>query len=643
MVKEIISKSNSHNSIIPIWSISVILISVFKPIINLIYLPQASLNSDASRIKVYFSDVENQDKIFWSLIIIIPFLMFIIFKDIIFKKSISTFLFSATLIILYISISWEEVYQDYKGVLWFGFNESFLIILVVISILLILFLPKISELKVVSKLIWPLIIVLYLPSVIQTPNSIIDSHHTKYIFNEFLLPVARGPFTSDFIFQYTNLLGYPLFLFGDLVRSSPDVAFSILINFYVLLTLILIVKINKTILPSSIRFLAPLLTIPLILVKVQPPDTKLGSITALYSSIPVRILLPIITAVFLLYTLKKSSNTKFIILGFLTSITIINNLEFGLSFSVALSILLIVLIKSLGVKKILLYFFALFSSVFTLIMIKFILGDTTYLVKIFSFILTFNSGFGSHPIPLMSIHLFIVSVFILGFIVSLAHLGEINNFSNIRLPLVILFLFSLWGIISFGYFVGRSIVSGQLQIFLVHTSVIIVALFAVLLSRTYNGLDGDDQAFKISVLILVAFSFTSILYSPSPQFEIERLARQINTEDNALIRNEKLDSLNEFISTNQLDISEFHSLIETDALWDLLLGLEGISPISLPREHNVFGGHFKSNFCDTLILDGKKYLLVEISLLGPTDNQICEAYNLTKIRDENYVVFERIS
>ena len=228
------------------------------------------------------------------------------------------------------AIAWVERFPGVSG-LWFGFGVSVLLLAVALLplIWLLVATPTESVVRYLGLVGAVLVVAVYLPSVLQPAWAIIDPEHSAYIVNEVLAPVAHRWPMSEQVPQYTSLLGIPLIPVVAFVGHPVGVAAAYL-TVLAVLCLSGLVWIAWRVLPRHLRALAPLLIIPLVLVKVQPADIRTGSIATLWSALPVRTLLPIALGVLLVAFRRPLTLNRMAILGIVGGVAALNNPEFGI-------------------------------------------------------------------------------------------------------------------------------------------------------------------------------------------------------------------------------------------------------------------------------------------------------------------------
>lgn len=456
---------------------------------------------------------------------------------------------SATLILLFGVIT-TDVYEQ-SGIklveLWSGFGISVFIVLIIIT--LGFFLAKkstsfnlvlnSSTLKVTTVLVLSCI---YGLSHWQTKDSIIDFGHTKYILNESLaLSAYRIPY-SNFIPQYSisyNVFTFTASKFMDIDKQLD--LLMILLFLFSLLAIILAIRIASIAFTTN-RIMFPfLIIVPLTL--LTPGLTRsstFGSIASLFSGIPVR-LFPVII-LFLLYfnlflknTKAKNYSIRSVFVGILGGLVIWNSPDFGLV-GVASLYISIILTKLFTKRiKVLQTFYlsagvllglALYPALLTFLGYKINLDYLAFFTR------QFGAGFSSQPInPLGPIIVIFPLLFIL---LSFHFIIGFNAKHNEKFVLINSFtgvFFSIFCILSFPYYVNRSIVSGQLQLYLLPISISLAILIGFLLQSNYFkdlrsnfiGRNYYKTLVNLPLVILCFLPISTLILFPNPKIELTRI------------------------------------------------------------------------------------------------------------------------
>jgi len=435
-----------------------------------------------------------------------------------------------------LGIIWFEPFQDLPG-LWGGFGTTVLLAaLALVPILYILFLaPDPRLVKFLAAASLAVVLVVYLPSVVQPAWGAMEPGSALYTINEVLAPAAHVFPLSAQVPQYTTLFGYPLVPLLALFHPPLTVAFWYL-SVLAVATVAGIAFIAFRILPQSLRPLALLLTVPLILVKVQPPTTSAGSIASQFSALPLRALPVVVVGIMLLLACGRTSRWWTVSIGLAAGIAALNNFEFGIPTLIAAAVVCALWSPSFPRPRpgILLF---LASAALPLVLYFSLLalaGQPVHPQQWFAFILVFGSGFGSVPMPLAGTHLLVMMLLVAGAVTGAVALRRGATGHDGRSPggdmrvaraASVATFFGLAGIGSFGYYVGRSITSTQLQVFLIYLAPVLCAQLGMFtIPRIRKNASVKDVVSVGALLLPVALLVASVLQAPDARYEWSRVS-----------------------------------------------------------------------------------------------------------------------
>lgn len=466
------------------------------------------------------------------------------------SKALNILLSISAIVILLFGVITTDVYEQ-SGIklveLWSGFGISVFIVMMIIT--LGFFLTKkftsfnlvlnSSLLKVTTLLVLSFI---YGLSLWQTKDSIIDFGHTKYILNESLaLSAHRIPY-SNFIPQYS--ISYNLFTFiaSKFMDIDKQLDFLMILLFlFSILAILLAIRIASKAFKTNRIFIPFLLIVPLtLLTPGLTRNSTFGSIASLFSGIPVR-LFPVII-LFLLYfnlflknTEAKNYSIRSVFVGILGGLVIWNSPDFGLVgvASLYISIILtklfskrIKVVQTFYLSAGVLLGLALYPVLLTFLGYKINLDYLAFFTR------QFGSGFSSQPInpagPIIVIFPLLFILLSFHFIIGFnAKQNEkfllINSFTGV--------FFSIFCILSFPYYVNRSIVSGQLQLYLLPMSISLAILIGFLLQSNYfkdlrisfKEKNYYNTLINLPLVILCVLPISTLILFPNPKIELTRI------------------------------------------------------------------------------------------------------------------------
>ena len=458
---------------------------------------------------------------------------------------------------IFVGIGGIEVHgnQDLRTVYWMGFGPIFLIVLAGMSQLIWKVIGTSSKLNRWLSFFTLFLIPIYLISVFQTTSSLKETYSSTYNLNESFAPlVGRLPFV-DFVPQYSTFYGFLLWPVKSLIAHT-NMASTILIAMFLIsiLTVGIGVAIVKRIFSSykSKWTLAFLFVVPLTLITQFPAKSSFsGSISSLLSALPERLffgMLILFTFSTSLYKTGKEKNFLTLFTGFLSGTFFWMNQDFSIFASI--SVFLVPLIftqKKEKFRHIILLTSGILIGVIIYPLIVLAEGRNIDPNLIGFMQRQFTAGFGAERIWLPGPSLFVLSLLcalVFATIVAEKRIRALPETSQIAANIIIKFqiasVFSIWALIGFTYFLGRSYASGQLQILFLPTSISLAAFIggildlggrAVLSPTRPNGKKGkiasqknSQKATSILVTAIFAIPFVSVIEVPNPAIELYRIA-----------------------------------------------------------------------------------------------------------------------
>ena len=491
--------SKEMSSYTTVLSISMIVVSTTLLLGNLIHRLVFWATTDMATYSKYshvflfsFSfNLEIVDKATWLVCLLIGAVVLLIGSTkkwhVYFSRISSSKLFFAGVVVMSISILRESPFYDgLVGILWFGFGESvFLASLIALPISYYLNQKDLefNWLFVASCLLYAYFLYNYLPSLLQPLWAIKDPGHSAYVINELLAPHNGQIPASNFAAQYTNLSG---FVFELITRLSPNKgqlfilhAASAFLTLLVLLTFYLLFVIARKMASKAVSTIIPLTVLTFTL--VTPNGVSSGLITQLFSAVPIRIL-PVYF-VGLLLMRDVFCRRHVFLLGVVASFAAINNLDFGIPIFIATILVMLVHPGILIYRR---QNLVMFASGFGFALFSWLGMLKTYsgsfkLDYWLLFASSFGKGFGSEPMPIVGTHVLILGLFCASIAIGSMKTKYLLDYANVveRRSAVCSLFFGLIGLGAFPYFVNRSIISGQLQIFLLLAGPLLCATFSI--------------------------------------------------------------------------------------------------------------------------------------------------------------------
>ena len=438
---------------------------------------------------------------------------------------------------------------DISKEFWLGFGSSILILTLIITpaIYTIYSWQQLNrKIQIILNLIAFLVLVCLVPALLQGGNSIIDRGSSEYNINE-NLAIAAGHFPYvDFIPQYGTLYAW---LIAPL-KGYLDVDSLVTVSLYMmsigaLVAIAIGVWISYKAMNSRSLGLAILLVVPLTSI-AQFPNRSVysGTIYALLSQLPVRILPGMLLGLFLFKTIIKNQSeisASKIVLSFFAGLTIWINQDFAI-----LSGLITIFFLIFYMKKFLNSLFILASFSFGVIIYPIILlffGKQIQPGYIGFFATQYNSGFMAEPIITPGPILIILPLLISLVSVSVYVLVKDRYFKAFidqptKLAILVTAYFSIWSLVGFLYYLNRSYASGQMQILFLPISVASASFFGYIFGRNlsipwtvksfFTSSNWTTAKLKRNIYYLLcammmSLPLSSIIAFPNPQIEFDRL------------------------------------------------------------------------------------------------------------------------
>jgi len=517
-------------------------------------------------------------------------------------------------LILLFSASIITVFPGYEGQYWFGYGQKIVIISLILTPLLIALNYKNNARldSILSIITYSLTLLFYIPSIFQPPWGVIDFGHSLYVVNELLAPQSGNYPLVNFSAQYTSLLGYVFnLLFSS--HGTVDQAFWFLTILALFTIVIALIPVTRAF-PKDKRYLALAFTIPAIFIVKLNEDSYSGSLSALFSALPVRLIFPSVIALILtsnLYQHKKS--TCSISIGVICSFAILNNLESGVVSTIA-ALFVIVLYNR---PKKWIYQVTLFcsTSIASLALILLVLQATfgkIHSMALFDFVGGFGGGFGATAMPTFGLWVFAFVFLSMGTIVAALHIHTSANAEtgpdiNLSRASIIALFWGLFGIGMSPYYINRSVVSGQLQFILFSVFLSSAGLF-LLVAKSYGRSALRNMALIIA-LLPGAISTASIVQHPSFFLARERLKPTNNSFSD--IFKLQISGLKETISqirANNIDkkiglYANFGSILSQP------LSLPSYLPVNNQFDLNIIARSMAQQICTALQLDNITFLI----------------------------------
>ena len=461
----------------------------------------------------------------------------------------------AALSLTILTVSWrwgDPTFEQYNEVLWYGWGDKFALMLLPLGLIttyvVSIHLAKARNVdrtnisRAVNIGAAVTLFCFYLPSLVQPFKGIIDTYHSRYLFNDLLIASSGKMPYSQITPQYIGILGWPLklinFLPGDFVVNSAVLWVSAL----VFLEIFLIANLTKQAIRIRHWAIAFLIPVAGMFFKVQPNMRAWGSLAQHMNLIPGRTVLPIvllslISALATDLSRRKKQVFTFAI-GLFLVLTTLNNIEFGAPAAIAVLIILGFLTRLSVVKlKDLITVFAGAITALVLVAAIYQINDSQLTLNSWLTMIRAHGvdGFMNLEMPFFGLWIFFYALLgtsaIIGSNLLFRTYKNLTSNSAEMRSAVLLTFSGLWGSATLFYFSGRSLVP-EIIVFVIPLTLCIIGLIGVVRS-TLEDSEGDEteksdeKRFKIvlaPLFCIMLIPILSLTQAPNPGFEWLRAA-----------------------------------------------------------------------------------------------------------------------
>jgi len=549
---------------------------------------------------------------------------------------------------------------DISKEFWLGFGPCILIstFIIIPAIFTIYSWKQLNrKIQILVNVIACLILVCLIPALFQGGNSIIDRGSSEYNINE-NLAVAAGHFPYvDFIPQYGTLYSWLTApLKGHLDVDGLVTASLYMMSIGAFIAIAIGVWLLYKAMDGRSLGLAILLVVPLTSI-AQFPNRKVysGTIYALLSQLPVRILPGMILALFLFKIIIKNQSgisVSKIVLSFFAGLTIWLNQDFAF-----LSGLITIFILMFYMKKFrhaILIFTAFGFGIFSYPAVLIFFGKQIRPEYIGFFATQYKSGFMAEPIimpgPILIVLPLIISLVVASFYILIRdRYFKVLIDQSAKLAILTTAYFSIWSLGGFLYYLNRSYASGQMQILLLPISVASASFFGYIFGKELNipwtiknffaASNWTTVKFKRNMYylicaIMMALPLASIIAFPNPKIELERLSKA--SINNTWPKTNLTDSINDSIfglSLAKKDNMKIAFYGASSNYIELATGIDSIniynSPWDMPvtnKTIQVGCERILASMPDIIVLGDEAPALFRFS-----ENTLCGKYAITNI------------
>ena len=508
---------------------------------------------------------------------------------------------------------------------WFGFGQTqgllTLAALIALAITLRFRFDSLNKLwrtklfKFILLIAFCVEVIWYFPLLIQPVWGLMDPGHSIYSLNDLLAVVNGSIPLVTYSAQYTSLLGFPLRIFSESISSNFPIVATLYLSLLTIICMGILVYISSKFKSLKLMLISGIIIIPTVLTSAASPHDN-TSITSMFSALPLRMLSVLILPIVLVRIAQNAANhlnLYSLLLGFLIPAVALNNFEFGIP--AVLTSVFIFLTLSRTKES----FFLLISGMtLSYVSIFILLGNENPSTEHWLlFTKAFGSGFGAAPMPEFGLYVFVMAVLSVGAIIGSKELisksGRLDPRSS-----VLTAYFGLTGLGCFGYYIGRSMVPTQLQIFFLFCSPIVVVIFRQLIVElsSSNTRSSKNLIKLLPSMYIVIFCLFSILQAPSFSSQVSRV---VPTAENMDSKNWPLSAEMQSLKKDWKYSSEMLSvnapiLAMSGQYQGLQFGAKSINPFSSPADYVLSSSHLDM-MCKQLKVSGD-YIIVSSSLIA---------------------------
>ena len=499
----------------------------------------------------------------WDLLLfglLLAFTLIILYLLYIKNNSLDKASFAISILLVYTIIKGVGVfeYRDFEKFeysaefyIWLGFGVPVLIIALIVSPLVTKILFDNSKIFEITRLVlFVYLFCSFMLTYFQKTNSLIDTLHSSYIFDE-LLAIKAGslPF-YNFIPQYQSFYSFiGFFVPNTELIKVVDIYLILFFLSYIFIAFQSVKWIKNSseyfnYINSTILFLPFIVVAPIFYNRIGSG----GTIPSLLSNYPIRLLPFFIIFVILKfgYSFEKKEikivERKFVALAFfLAGLNLYNNFEFGVATLLSITSLILLIdfikLKKLNINQKVIYLIPLFLGIIFIPILYHLNGYQFNFDYLGYFVRSFvSSNALGVKIAIPGPSLFLVPLMFSTFISHIKILSntnsEIENYNLIQRNSFIGISIGLVSIFGLPYYINTSYAAGQLQFFLLLISLnFCIFLGSLITLKKFNillNVKNSNLNEKILIFIIAIFIASTVI-SSTPFKEIQRLSN--NTEN----------------------------------------------------------------------------------------------------------------
>ena len=365
------------------------------------------------------------------------------------------------LVAVLVFAAWQEPPFPVLPTIWSGFSPlSIAVGVALTAAVLAVALRHVARPRLLLVASVALVAAVAILPLIQTPGTFRSGYDNAFTLDELLAPSTGRLPGFDYISQYSQLLGYPLALVAALVPAQfaayPDAFAVTWMSLMQALTVALAVAVPVLLAPRRIRWLPPLLVVPVLL--LPGPDGL-----EYFAALPLRLLLPVVLLATVALLARRQSGGRWpwwqpLAIGAVAGATVLNNLDQGAPATLAAAIALAAASLSLrsAAASIGLFAAGTVSVPVIYVLIGTLTGQAFHADYLLFFVSQFGvGGFNNIDMPAVGLHSGFVLLGVIGAVVGFLGLRRLRGRNRV-LSLAITFQ-SAFLLLALVYYSGRSL------------------------------------------------------------------------------------------------------------------------------------------------------------------------------------------
>ena len=492
-----------------------------------------------------------------------------------------------------------------------------------------------------------ILVVFYLPANLLLHSKIIGGDITSYVFNELLAPIAGSFPGADSIPQYNSLLGFPILMISKLIGLEGAISIVPLwismLNIGVLATL---TAIWLRLFPSAPKLFALMGVSSIILARSS--NTSSAYTVTSFPSWTVRMALPALAALLLHVSLSSEKRGTIypwtLILGAVTALAMINNIEFGLTltFSIICAIIVFSICRKLPWKFLCNFILGMSALMLLLHLFYRINGKVINLHFLILISKEFGAkGFLSWPMPIFGSFVLVYAVAGLAVIFSIHRIKDlpssplVKERNNLAADVALAFFAGVWTLSSLVFYSARS-VDGNLRVIFIPA--LIASLTTIKLLMPFLVKDVSQTICKLAFLPLATIMVLPIallIKAPGP---MSNWSRSITQGDSPVWTWNSIE--NKPLAKSYIELSKSKTIkigiMGTDGnAISIVTGAKNMLLVNALADLGM-SAEIKKQVCGHLALAGVKLVLIE-GIYNDHENYPCAGMTNPQIQANGVV------